>query len=74
MGMGFKEVAWVDVTAFTVAGVNERLAAAQATSGARTSLGPHVLFGPDFVQMLQNQKRNAEEGRTVVIQGVFDRP
>jgi SAM-dependent methyltransferase len=73
MGMGFKEVAWVDVTASTVAGVNERLVAAQVTPGARSSLGPHVLFGPDFVQMLQNQKRNVEEGRTVVIQGVFDR-
>jgi ubiquinone/menaquinone biosynthesis C-methylase UbiE len=73
IGMGFKEVAWVDVTASTIAGVNERLAAAQLTPGARSSLGPHVLFGPDFVQMLQNQRRNVEEGRTLVIQAVFDR-
>lgn len=68
-GMGFKEVAWVDATASAVAGVKKRLAAIQATPGMQ--LGQHVLFGPDFAQMLHNHMRNEEEDRTIVIQGVF---
>ncbi len=72
-GMGFKEVAWVDVTKSAVAGVKERLAATQATPRVQPALGLHVLFGPDFAQMVQNHMRNVEEARTVVIQGVFGR-
>jgi hypothetical protein len=72
-GTGFKEIAWVAMNTSAVAGVKERLAAIQATSGVQPSLGPHVLFGPDFAQMLQNHMRNVEEDRTIVIQGVFGR-
>jgi ubiquinone/menaquinone biosynthesis C-methylase UbiE len=72
-GMGFKEIAWVDMNTSAVAGVKERLAAIQATPGVQPSLGQHVLFGPDFAQMLQNHMRNVEEDRTIVIQGVFGR-
>lgn len=71
--MGFKEIAWVDMNTSAVAGVKQRLAAIQATPGVRPSLGQHVLFGPDFAQMLQNHMRNVEEDRTIVIQGVFGR-
>ena len=70
---GFREVAWVDVTKSAVAGVKERLASIQPTPKGHPSLSLHLLFGPDFPQMVQNQMRNVEEDRTVVIQGVFDR-
>ncbi len=70
---GFKELAWVDVTKSTIAEVKERLASVQPKPTVRPSLGLHLLFGPDFAQMVQNQMRNVEENRTVVIQAVFGR-
>jgi hypothetical protein len=33
-------------------------------------LGFHVLLGPDFKDMAQNQRRNLEEGRIVLAQVV----
>jgi len=70
---GFKEAAWVDVTKSAIAGAKNRLASIQPTPKVGLSLGLHLLFGPDFAQMVQNQMRNAEEDRTVVIQAVFGR-
>jgi sarcosine/dimethylglycine N-methyltransferase len=72
-GIGFKEIAWVDTNTSALAGLKERRAAIQAKRGVQPRLGPHVLFGPDYAQMLQNHMRNEEEDRTIVIQGVFGR-
>ncbi len=70
---GFTEIAWVDVTKSVVAGFKERIASTQPAPEARSALGLHLIFGPDLAQMVENQMRNVEENRTVVIQGVFDR-
>ncbi len=70
---GFTEMAWIDVTKSAVTGVKERLASWQPTPKVRPSLGLHLIFGSDLAQMVQNQIRNVEENRTVVIQAVFGR-
>ena len=72
-GMGFTELAWVDVTTSTMSRAKPRRATIQAKPTARPLLGPHVLFGPALAQMVQNHIRNVEEDRTLVIQGVFRR-
>ncbi len=73
MSMGFKEVAWVDETASALWWIQQRLAAMLAKPTEPPPLSPHLLFGTDFNEMLQNQMRNLEENRVAVIQGVFDR-
>ncbi len=70
---GFKEITWVDVTKSAVAKFKGRVAPTQPVPEVRPSLGLHLIFGPDLAQMVENQMRNVEENRTVVIQGVFDR-
>jgi len=70
--VGFKEVAWVDVSASSLEWFRERMAAAQA-SAAPPPLGFHLLLGADFGQMFRNQVRNLEEGRIAVMKGVWER-
>jgi SAM-dependent methyltransferase len=71
--LGFREVAWVDTTAASLAWFRAWTArpAASATPGP---LGLHLLLGPDFPAMGRNQVRNLEEDRIALIQAVFDRP
>ncbi len=69
---GFRELAWADVTAASLGFFRERLAALDR--GALPPVGLHLLLGDDFGPMFANQARNLEEGRIVVIQGVFARP
>lgn len=70
--LGFKEVAWVDVSAPSLEWFRKRVAAMQAAA-APPSLGLHLLLGDDFGQMFKNQVQNLEEGRIVVIKGVWER-
>ena len=69
--LGFKEVAWNDVTALGVKVQRERLAA--ASTGAPVPLGQGVIVSKDMSKNMSNSLRNAEEDRTVVITSVFQR-
>jgi SAM-dependent methyltransferase len=69
---GFRERGWVDLTAPSTIWWRERLAEA-ATQPGPPPLGLHILLGSDFPAMMQNMKRNLEEARLEVIQGVFER-
>jgi ubiquinone/menaquinone biosynthesis C-methylase UbiE len=85
---GFKELAWVDVTARIGAA---RMVAARSASGALTGvqeqlpgqrsalagpapLGLQLLLGADFPAMARNVTWNFDEHRMVVIEAVFERP
>ena len=69
--LGFKEVAWNDVTALGVKVQRERLAT--ASTEAPVPLGQGVIVSTDMRKNMSNSLRNAEEGRTVVITSVFQR-
>lgn len=85
---GFKEVAWVDVTARIVAarmvaarsasgsltGVQEQLPAQSFALAAPSPLGLHLLLGADYPAMARNVTWNFDEHRMVVIAAVFERP
>jgi MPBQ/MSBQ methyltransferase len=73
VSIGFDESAWVDDTASALRWFRERLAAANAASGELPPLGLHLVLGADLGQMFQNLARNLQEGRVVVVKGVFER-
>jgi SAM-dependent methyltransferase len=72
-GLGFDEVAWVDVSAASIDWWRERLAIAAGQPGP-PPLGLHLILGPDFGQMVRNMLRNLEENRITVVQAAFARP
>ena len=65
---GFKVTAWSDTT--DVARAWFVSLAERIRKEGLPSLGFHVLLGPDFQAMAQNQRRNLEEGRIVLAQVV----
>ncbi len=67
---GFEELAWIDETAQALHWYQRRLAAMPAEP---PPLGPHILFGDDFGEMLHNQVLNLSEGRISVVQALFER-
>jgi len=71
---GFDEMAWSDVSQPALAWSRER-AAASAAAGSATlpPLGLHLLLGPLFGTAFQNQVRNLEENRIVIVQAVCRR-
>ena len=69
--MGFRPVAWNDVTELAVKVQRERLAAAVAAGPA--PLGQGVMVSSGLSTKSANALRNNEEGRTVVITSVFER-
>ena len=71
---GFDEMAWSDVSQPALAWFRER-AAASAAAGSATlpPLGLHLLLGPLFGTAFQNQVRNLEENRIVIVQAVCRR-
>ncbi len=73
IGMGFKEVSWIDETVSALEWFRQRLAAAAAAPAGQPALGLHLLLGADFSAMFRNQVRNLEEKRVAVIQAVFQR-
>jgi SAM-dependent methyltransferase len=68
---GLEELAWIDETGPALRWYQERLA---ATPGEPPPLGPHLLYGDDFAEMLRNQVLNLREGRISIFQAVFERP
>lgn len=69
--LGFKEVAWNDVTALGVKVQRERLAA--ASTAQPDPMGQGLIVNTDMSKNLANSLLNAEEGRTVVVTSVHDR-
>ena len=68
---GFKVTAWSDTT--DVARAWFVSLAEKIRKEGLPPLGFHVLLGPDFQAMAQNQQRNLEEGRIVLAQVVAKR-
>ncbi|GIW04891.1 MAG: SAM-dependent methyltransferase [Thermomicrobiales bacterium] len=68
---GFDEMAWIDLSAPSLEFFWRRLTATPSDSAP--PLGLHLLVGSELDAMLQNMKRNLEENRIAVIQGVFRR-
>lgn len=69
--LGFKEVAWHDVTELTIKVQRDRMAAMEAEQPAPLGLG--VIVSADLSTKGTNALRNNEEGRTVVVTSVFER-
>ncbi len=71
-GAGLEEVSWRDRTADGLAWF-EKVRAGMAGK-APPPLGFHVLLGPEFAAMAQNQARNLGEGRIALIETIWRRP
>jgi SAM-dependent methyltransferase len=69
---GFRELAWIDVTATALAWGRQRRAVASAMAES-PPLGIHVILGPDARAMTANVLRNLEEGRIEIFGGLFER-
>ncbi len=67
--VGFRELAWEDVTAATL----DRISAPPPRLVAPCPLGVHLLLGPDATASLNNLVCNLEEGRLVVVRAVLAR-
>ncbi len=66
-GAGFQEVAWKDLTAVSLAWIQERIASGPAP------LGLHLLIGKDTPAIFRNVARNFSEQRLTAFAGVFAR-
>jgi SAM-dependent methyltransferase len=70
--LGFREIAWNDVTEPSEAWF--RATMERAASGPPNALGLRLLIGDRFLEMGRNLLRNMEEGRIAVIQAVLKSP
>ncbi len=68
---GFRELAWVDVTAPSIEWFRHRILPMLAT-GTPPPLGPHLLLGALAGPAFQNMLPNLEEARVTVIEAVFE--
>ncbi len=66
-----REISWQDTTEPGTAWMQERLKAPQTKDG--TFLGVHLLLGELFQPTFGNMLRNLQEGRTRVVEAVFER-
>ena len=77
-GAGFRERIWRDITADIVAARKAQQAKSQASGASGSSgfppLGMHLVLGDQAAVKMSNSARNTDTGRTVFIQGVFDKP
>ena len=69
--LGFKEVAWHDVTELAIKTQQDRMAVMAAEGPA--PLGQGVIVSSDLSTKGSNALQNNEEGRTVVVASVFER-
>lgn len=72
---GLRERRWRDITADIIAARKAQQAKAQAAGGATgfPPLGMHLVLGEQAATKMANSARNTDAGRTVFIQGVFDK-
>lgn len=68
---GLRERAWRDITQEIIAARKAQQAGAQA--GAFPPLGMHLVLGEQASAKMANSARNADAGRIVFIQGVFEK-
>jgi len=77
-GAGLRERSWRDITREVVAARKAQQAKTQASGvggpGAFPPLGLHLVLGDQAAVKMSNSARNADTGRIVFIQGVFDKP
>jgi len=73
LAAGFRELVFRDLTAAALAGNRERQARMTGAE-AQPALGPHLLMGPEFPQMVANVGRGLEEGRLGLAMGLFEKP
>lgn len=72
-GSGWRERAWVDKTAASLAFFVERLSLFERAPASLPPLGLHLLLGERFGPAFRNMVRNLQEQRVTVIQAVFER-
>ena len=65
--LGFRELAWDDLTAATVAARGGQAPAAPPP-------GLHLVLGDDFLERARNLGRNLAEGRVALVRAVLARP
>jgi hypothetical protein len=65
----FEEISWADKTDAAIAWFADQKAA-QGSAVAASSLGIHVVMGPEFLEMAANLGRNLVEGRARLIQAI----
>lgn len=72
---GFRELAWEDESAKVLSFMSPGQGQVRSQSGGAPQLPPGqtVLFGPAFIERLQNFGRSLAAGRLVVIQALFER-
>jgi MPBQ/MSBQ methyltransferase len=66
--LGYREIAWEDLTAESVAAARAR------PTPAAPPPGLHLVLGEDFLERARNMGRNLAEGRTALIRAVLARP
>jgi len=75
---GLREVSWRDVTGEIVAARKAQQARTPAPGagapGTNAPLGMHLVMGDQAAVKMANSARNTDAGRTLFIQGVFDKP
>lgn len=69
---GFVELEWGETTVSALAWMREMVERAAAAS--RPPRSQNVLLGPGFAEAFRTIRRNLEEGRAAVVEGVFGRP
>ncbi|MEW6636723.1 MAG: methyltransferase domain-containing protein [Actinomycetota bacterium] len=69
LASGFRELAWTDETTLAAEWFRKRASRHRESP----ALSPHLLFGPDFPEMLENQARNLQEGRISILYAIFER-
>lgn len=69
---GFVERAWTETTAIALAWMREM--AERAAARGRPPHAQSVLLGPGFADAFRTIRRNLEEARAAVVEGVFERP
>jgi len=70
---GFRELAWADKSDWSMTWFQERQQAQQRASAAPNAAGISLLRGPDSGAIMRNMARNLQEGRTRIVEGVFER-
>jgi ubiquinone/menaquinone biosynthesis C-methylase UbiE len=70
---GFRELAWNDISNWSLAWFQERQRAQQSASTPSNALGLQLLLGADVSAMIRNHLLNLQEGRIRIVEGVLER-
>lgn len=70
---GFRITGWRDTSAIGRAWFQE-VGAKMSSAGGSSPMGFHLLLGADFRSMVQNQVRNLNEQRILLIEALAQRP